>query len=121
MGEGSREWGRSVRGGAWLLRPHGGERERGLEKPCPRGFPGGPRLCRCVAPAHPVRLPASLIHKLHPAATAVPSSEGPQTKLRSTHAWFMVAGAAPGEGSGQMQTGSDKGLRTSSGLGIEGE
>lgn len=109
MGEGSRERGRNVRGGAWLLRPRGGgiSFHREAREAMPSGHipptpPGtGPRLCRWVAPAHPIRLPALLVHKQHPAATAVPGSKGPQTKLRSTHAWFMVAGAAPGEGSGR--------------------
>ena len=110
-GEGSRERGRNVRGGAWLLRPRGGgisfhgearEAMPSGHTPPPPPPPGDrPRLCRWVAPAHPICLPALLVQKQHPAATAVPGSEGPQTKLRSTHAWFMVAGTAPGEGSGR--------------------
>ena len=131
MGEGSRERGRNVRGGAWLLRPcgggisfHGEAREAMLSghTPPPTPPPGtGPQLCRWVAPAHPIRLPALPVHKQHPAATAVPGSEGPQTKLRSSHAWFMVASAAPGEGSGRDADRKQQiGLCHSSGLGIQG-
>lgn len=63
----------------------------------PSGFPGA-LLSANAAPAHPVHLPALFFHKLSGAATAVPGSKGPQTKLRSTRVWFMVAGAALGEG-----------------------
>lgn len=52
-----------------------------------------------------VHLPALFFHKLCRAATAVPGSKGPQSKLRSTHVWFMVAGAAPGEGQRAGDTG----------------
>lgn len=46
----------------------------------------------------PLCQPSSLLlHTPSRAATAVPGSEGSQTKLGSTHVWFMVAGAAPGE------------------------
>lgn len=109
-----------MREGAWLLGPcRGGGGVSGgrggvCGRPGPQEVPGRPRLWRWGwGAAHLVRLPASLTHKLRRAATAVPGSKGPQTKLRSTQAWFMVAGmvagAAPGEGArpGRRQEATD--------------
>lgn len=64
----------------------------------PLGGSWGPLTLKMGGPSHLVRLPALFCHKPRRATTAVPGSKGPQTKLRSTHVCFMVAGAAPGEG-----------------------